>query len=178
MRISVWRVVAVAALAVFLMASLLTAGCGIIAEQVAEKAVEESTGVKVDADEDQMTITTEDGETLEVDAEGADLPDGFPSDVPVYDADIEGSTSFSSGEGQNFSIALVTTDSFDDVVDWYKSEFESKGWESVGETVANVDGDSTAVLAYEKGDVEASVTIGEDSENGGILNIIHTVFLP
>ena len=152
-------------------------GCSSIAEQAVEQIVEESTGVEVDEDGEKVTITGDEGETLEIDGSGTTLPDGFPSDVPVYDGEIMSSTSFSAGEGQSFSVAILTDDAFADVVDWYKAEFSAEAWEVVGETSAQVDGGSTAILAYQKGEREVGITVVEDAENPGV-NIVHTVTQP
>ena len=151
-------------------------GCSSIAEQAVEEIVEESTGIEVDEDGEQVTITGEDGETLEIGG-GTTLPDDFPSDVPVYDGEIVSSTSFSAGEGQSYSVGIMADDAFADVVDWYKAEFLSEAWEVVGETTADVDGSSTAILAYRKGEMEAGITVIEDSESPEV-NIVQTVTQP
>ena len=59
------------------------------------------------------------------------LPPGFPESVPVYNADS--STVIDAGfqrapGGQLFILTVLTTDSPDDVIAFYREEFEGMGW--------------------------------------------------
>jgi hypothetical protein len=60
------------------------------------------------------------------------LPPGFPNDIPIYKS-TEGTvvieTGFQRGQGgQLFLVTFLTKDSQDDVIDFYTSEFEKRGW--------------------------------------------------
>jgi hypothetical protein len=60
------------------------------------------------------------------------LPPGFPNDVPIYgdkkSTIIE--TIFERGPGAtNYLVSLLTKDSQDDVMKFYRDEFEKKGWQ-------------------------------------------------
>ncbi|HLG10614.1 MAG TPA: hypothetical protein VI876_02540 [Dehalococcoidia bacterium] len=60
------------------------------------------------------------------------LPPGFPSDIPVYEADagtIVLDTGFQRGQGgQAFAVTFLTKDSQDDVIKFYTDEFGGRGW--------------------------------------------------
>ncbi|HET6498988.1 MAG TPA: hypothetical protein VFH17_08065, partial [Coriobacteriia bacterium] len=110
-RASSVRIAAALAVATF---AFSASGCDAVADravQEAEQAVEDATGVAVDTG----------GENA--------LPEGWPQDVPIFpDARIDTSASLQSAEGTVHSARLLTAEPFQDVVDWYDAEFESKGW--------------------------------------------------
>jgi hypothetical protein len=60
------------------------------------------------------------------------LPPGFPNDVPIYsgrETSTVTSTSFQRGGGTtSYQIAFVTKNSDVDVIDFYRSEFQRRGW--------------------------------------------------
>ncbi|MDP2400392.1 MAG: hypothetical protein Q8M66_00290, partial [Actinomycetota bacterium] len=92
--------------------AVLTVGC----QSIAEKVVEETTGVKVEDDGEKVTITGEDGKKMQLSGAEGSLPEDWPSDMPVYDgATIDSSAAIRSGEVTNFSAALSTKDAFADV---------------------------------------------------------------
>ncbi len=150
------RLTAIIALTVsMLLVLLLASGCfgqniaERIAEEVIEKAIEEDNGenVEIDLDDDGITIKGEDGEvsisaddeTVEIKSDdgeftiglGAELPEGFPGNVPVY-PDMEITTSWRSTDNDkdNYSISGLTEDAGDDVFAWYKDKLS--GWEHRG----------------------------------------------
>jgi hypothetical protein len=60
------------------------------------------------------------------------LPPGFPSDVPIYSGKEKStvtSTKFQRGGGTtSYQIAFVTKNSDVDVINFYRSEFQKRGW--------------------------------------------------
>lgn len=56
-----------------------------------------------------------------------EMPENMPADMPVY----QPSTILSSTnrEGGGFLLDLNTTDSEEEVINWYKSELENTGWQ-------------------------------------------------
>lgn len=155
-----------AALASALALSLVVAlgGC----QRAAERAVEETTGVSVDQDGEQVTITGPEGEEW-TGATGGTLPPGWPDDHPVYEPSvIEGSTSFSTGEGTQQSVTLSTSDPFETVFEWYKSEAAGQGWDIESEGVFEMDGVSSGYLYLVKGDAESSISVNRD-EDGTVM---------
>jgi len=98
---------------------LSLSGCDIVAQQAAEeaeRAVEEATGVRVDA-----PVPTEGGE--------AQLPEGWPAEVPVYpEVTITEPWSVTAEGVTQLGVTLRTKDAHADVAAWYREELEAKGW--------------------------------------------------
>ena len=148
----------IAAVSMMLLAGLvLTTGCAQIAEQVTKSAVEKATGVKVESD--GVTVTGKNGEQVNIGGENSDLPDGFPSEAPVYaGAKITSSVSTSQG----FLVGFTTADTPRTVLDWYKSELASKGWE----VKSNMESDSGGLLTATMTGWSLSVNVGGDDSGG------------
>jgi hypothetical protein len=156
----IWRTTprrrVVSSLAVTASAVLVLGACSSedLAERVAEEAVEqqleaEGEGGDVDIDindgnvsiqgadgEIQFDVDQENGETVISTPEGqtiigsGDLPDDFPSDIPVPDgATIASASSVSADEGPSFFISGSLDDEFGDATDAYKAALESAGFE-------------------------------------------------
>jgi len=133
----------------------------------AERIFERTTGIQVDEDAERVTITGDDGEEIEFETGTASLPSGWPGDMPVYsDADIESSTTLTTNEGTQYSVVLRTSDSFDQVFDWYRSELVSEGWTIENEVSAEYDGERSGHLYAMKGDMESYTWFSE--ENGAV----------
>ncbi|MFZ2500810.1 MAG: hypothetical protein WAW90_02360 [Minisyncoccia bacterium] len=101
---------------------------------------------------------------------GSSLPSGWPTDAPVYsNSTITASVSSNPKTGDNGSMVMFTTpDSIDAVVNFYKTELESKGW-VVDQTVsigiatmlsATKDTRSFAVQISSGDDGKTSVVVG------------------
>ncbi|MDH4139317.1 MAG: hypothetical protein OEV43_01975 [Coriobacteriia bacterium] len=145
-----------------------------VAEEVAEKAMEDATGSDVELDENKVTITGEDGESVEISGSEAELAEGFPSDVPVYeDGTIESSGKIAAGGVENYTVSVVTNDSVNDVFEWYKSEFDDKGWNMTSEFSAGTSEGDSAMLSFEKSGRIATLAISQ--EPGGETMIACTV---
>lgn len=60
------------------------------------------------------------------------LPVGFPDDIPIYQGAEDSvvlDTYFERGQGgQAFIVTFLTKDSQDDVIEFYRSDFEGRGW--------------------------------------------------
>ena len=98
------------------------------AEETMEKALEQSSGqkVEVDSDNNTTTITTDEGETTWGQAE---IPSNFPSDVPIYPGANATFTHVGSAQDEESATAsLETSDSVDKVAEWYKTEISKQGW--------------------------------------------------
>ena len=69
------------------------------------------------------------------------LPAGFPEDIPIYEgseASIVLDTYFERGQGgRAFIVTFLTKDSQDAVIEFYRGEFESRGWVVSDSAVAN-----------------------------------------
>lgn len=134
------------------------------AERSAEKAIEEATGGKVDVSEGgkKVTIETDDGKLTVGEGE---IPDNFPSDVPVYS---EAEVITSSESGDNFTLALKSSDSVSEVSDFYKTKLADKGW-----TLSNpIDLSGSTTITATKGDRELNVVITPDTDSKTAIAIV------
>jgi len=129
-------------------------------EETAERMLEKASGGEADVeiDNESTTITTEEG-TSAINTDS--LPDGFPSDVPIYpDAKI-GYSHLGAGEAsESASVSLTTGDGVNKVSDWYKSQITGAGW-NIEQTNSITTGGSDTVEYYTatKGERELSVTV-------------------
>lgn len=154
-----------------------------VANKVVEKAIESAAskdGQKVDVDikSNSMTITDKDGGTIEVKGDdnsqsfsvtnedgttnitsgaGAKVPEGFPSDVPVY-AGAEVLMGGGNAQQGNFTVQLKSADSMENVAGFYKKELVAKGWTE--QTSMSQGGDQPMqMLQYAKGDMGVMVMV-------------------
>lgn len=137
-----------------LLLALAVSGCGAIAEKATETAIEQSTGVKIDKDGEQVTIEGEDGAVGAV-GEDVKLPDDFPADVPVYEGEIK---AVIAGENQ-WTVSLETPDDAQTVLDFYAEKLAADGWKK--EMTANTpDG---GMYSASKGERAVSVAVSSGS---------------
>ena len=161
-----------------------------VAEEAIEKAIEEESGegVEIDLEEGEITIESDEGEmTISSDEEsvdiksdegeatfgtGAELPDGFPGNVPVY-PDMEITTSWKSTENDkdNYSISGVTDDPGDDVFNWYKDKLS--GWDIEGEFTMSGDDGKTSTLSAKDGVYVITIMVLETEDEG--TTVVQTV---
>jgi hypothetical protein len=138
-------------------------GCGAIVEKAVKSGVEGATGVKVDKSGTGVTVTGKDGSSLTSSADGT-LPEGFPSDMPLYqNAKITTGLASDSGTGKAFVVALTTTDAPADVLAWYESQLKDKGW-NVTSTMKTGDG---GLLGGEKGTSAFTLAVTNGSGDAG-----------
>ncbi len=155
------RIALAAVLGILLVLGLTSCRCA------AERIFERTTGISVDEEGERITVTGEEGEEMQIETGSASLPTGWPGDMPVYaNADIENSTSYTTGEGTQFSIGLSTSDSFEGVFDWYRSELVGEGWTIENEVSMETDGARSGHLYASKGSMESYTWFSE--ENGGV----------
>ena len=57
------------------------------------------------------------------------LPRDFPSDIPIYEGSTVIGTAYVTSPGnQDFLITFLSRDSQDEVIEYYREEFEARGW--------------------------------------------------
>ncbi|MCX8007617.1 MAG: hypothetical protein N3B11_05825 [Coriobacteriia bacterium] len=154
--------------AVIVCVLLVTTAVG--CRQVAKKAVEQATGVKVDEDNASVTIKTETGEAT---IEGGDgLPKGFPSSVPVYSGTIESGGSLASEGSDVYSVTIMTKDDVSKVKQFYESKLAAGGWK-IAMTLDSGSGDARNVMiGAEKGDLQLNVAISVRSGEGTQVGLV------
>jgi hypothetical protein len=135
------------AILVLMALALSVTGCGALIKSAAEQA----TGVKVDQSGDGVTVTGPDGQTVTT-GESAELPDGFPTDVPLYEGKIVSSVK----TGNGFLVSLETPDEAKAIYDWYQTEVEAEGWTKTTEMSTPEGG----LIAAEKAGSTLAVNVG------------------
>ena len=161
-----------------------------IAGQMVEKPVESETvegtkdietdnGIDVDTDVDatkgELKITGDDEE--EINTGEADIPDGWPSEVPIHpDLEIISSSIFTQEGEKAFQVsAMYEKGSSLELFNWYKSKL-SPSWEIVSESSVDSDEDgffysitaNTSLYALYltitefEGEISVSINVGEE----------------
>jgi len=160
-----------------------------VTEEAIEKAIEKESGenVEIDLEEGEINIQGEEGdvsissddESVEIKSDegeatfgtGADLPEGFPEDVPVYGNMTITSSWKSTQDGKdNYSITGISQDSVDDVFEWYKSQLG--GWDIEGEFVIDTDEGKTSSLGAGSGGMEMTLMVMESDEGTTIVQTV------
>ena len=109
----------------------------------------------------QITIEGKDGAKVQVSGEGGlALPEGFPSDVPVY----PGSTvTMSMAAKDGMHVALKSADAPSKVAKFYTEKLKTSGWEI--ETTMNTEDGS--MISGKKG--KRSVMAAANKDSGGAI---------
>jgi hypothetical protein len=143
--------------------ALMLTGCA----QVAQKAIEQTTGVKVDQKGNNVTIQSKEGDSVSV---SSNLSDQF-KDFPVPDGFKTGQGGGSvSAKGDSMAAAQWTGSSTTDAVTtFYQKSLPAKGW-TAGQTMTLGD---NAQLIYNKGDQMALINISTSGSNVEI-NVVLT----
>lgn len=120
--------------------------------------------VKVNVGDNKVSYKTDEGEfSFE---EGGKLPDGYPSDLPIYPgAKLTSSWSTSDDDSKGMSLIWGTNDSIGQVADYYKKELEAKGWK----ITSSFSQAETSTYSFEKGGTSGFVGVGKgDKQNTNI----------
>ncbi|MBD0381435.1 hypothetical protein [Paenibacillus sedimenti] len=149
----------------------MASGCGVsekVAERTAEKLIEQSTGVKVDKEGEAITVTSKDGQQLQISGEAKKLPDGFP--LPSHpDAKIESSMTSTENGAKSFIVALTSSKPIKDLAAFYEKALQDKGIKPERTDLNDEGADSlNSVFLNGKSDkLEATVQIVKDESNEG-----------
>ncbi|HWA51732.1 MAG TPA: hypothetical protein VG895_01600 [Patescibacteria group bacterium] len=104
---------------------------GVIIKKVITGAIQQKTGVSVNVDNNNKSLTYTDpktGQTLSIG--NNKIPDNFPKDFPIYPGSSV-TTSLSgnqNGQGNGYWLTLNTKDSVDQVISYYKTNLQTNGW--------------------------------------------------
>jgi hypothetical protein len=135
------------------------------ADELAEKLAEAGSGgdadVDIDSESGQVDVQTEDGDMSF--GEGTELPDDFPSDVPLpADYELTSSMSNSSAGSEGWTISGSLTGATDSTFEDLVGEFTSAGWTETSKTTSASEGGmaSTALLDNGTWQVLVSTQIG------------------
>ncbi|MFO0862211.1 MAG: DUF4190 domain-containing protein [Candidatus Saccharibacteria bacterium] len=148
------RGMAIAALVIAIIEILLGAILLFVVMFAFNKALKDN-GVNVN--NGSVNVTGKNGESLSVG--NAKVPDGFPSDVPIYKpSDVI--LSLKTKEGYN--VTLATSDSAQQVSDYYQTQMVNNGW-TKDDTGAVFN--ANVVQSYSKGDSQVELLIGSNSKS-------------
>ena len=88
------------------------------------------------------------------------LPHDFPSDIPIYDGSTVIATAYVRSPGnQDFLITFLSQDPQDEVIEYYRQEFEDKGWSVADEPG---EGFATSISFQDSASPEISGTVSAD----------------
>lgn len=118
----------------------------------------------VDIDGDSATIETDDGKmSIGGDTE---VPDEFPSDVPLPEADHNVGMSTVTSKGVSFSLTVPDLDVASETARMVP-ELEGAGWE-VEKTEMNSGSSRMTVLVGNKEDLQLNLTLMRDGDEDGV----------
>lgn len=161
--------------AVLLAATLVFSGCFLTdwatkkaSEQITEGIAEQATNGEVDIDygEGTVTVETEEG-TMSMGQD--DIPEDFPSNVPVY-ADATVVWTSSSTADQTYWVDLESADEFTAVEAFYEDELPAQGWEVTDKTSYTADGQATTIFYANDGVNDLVVTVSS-SDNKVMISL-------
>lgn len=172
--------------------ALSLAGCGKLAEEALEQAVENESGEDVeidfDSDDGSFTIEGENGEefSLEIGEDGQastmagtdedgntfemstsqEIPDEWPGDIPTPPGSVVSATVFSENGEHVVSVATEVSDG-EQAHEGYVEQLKSVGFSSESTSSFESDGttSSFAVMTREATSVQVSSTSGPDSNS-------------
>jgi len=147
-----------ASIAICIMLVFSLGGCAQkVATKMIEKALEQSgaENVDIDLDEGEVNITDEEGNEMSIG--GADLPDDWPSVVPVSN-DIEVMSTFSqTTDGKKgWTVVGNIKGSTEDIYQYYKNEFS--GWNEQSDFTSD-QGDDGKTYSYQTSNDTYLVTV-------------------
>jgi hypothetical protein len=88
------------------------------------------------------------------------LPEGFPDGIPAYPDGIVTETIFSRApDGNTFGLTIITRDSVESALDFYREDFQGKGW-TVTDSDAEGSGiENASAIAFESDDASSTGSI-------------------
>lgn len=105
-----------------------------LASGLAERAVEQAGGGEVDVEigdgGESFSITDGEGNVV---ASGQGLPDGFPAEVPLVDAEILSGVSAGGASGEGWAVTMLSDRPADELVDEATGLLEEAGFSAEGQ---------------------------------------------
>lgn len=153
----------IAVVLVVVIGGIASAASRWMGESAAERAIRAATGGAADVDvrNGDVTVKTADGTWTTSEK----LPDGFPTDVPLYPgAKVKASVAGAGQQGGGHYVTLESSASIADIGAWYKKEVVAQGWAI--ETDATVSG--SVMIGAKKDTRNLVVTITGDGDTVAI----------
>jgi len=142
------------------------AGCGSTTEEGLEEAIEQETGGDVEVEDDGVTFSDDEGNEVKV-GSAAEVPEGWPDDIPVPEGTVLGSTT----AGGTSTIIMTVEEEPQKVYNSLKGELESNGWTTESDTAIGglyggaftKDGRTASVAVLDDGSGGAQLTLSSDA---------------
>ena len=156
----------VPAIALAAVLAISLTGCASMAQNAAEKAVENalsSDGTNVDIQDGKVKIDSSEG-SVEI-GDGSQLPADWPSDVPAPDGfTLAGVLSGDSGGGKSFTASYTADGDQMANVDSYVQALEGAGWKK--------ESDMSGIYSLTKGKMQLDIIAGfTDGQTSLALNV-------
>lgn len=161
-------------LSILLLAAVVFAsGC---AEKAVEKAIEESTGVKVEERDKEIKITSKEGQEITLGGDSGKLPEGLP--LPAFPgAKVDSSMTSKESDGKHYVVSLSSPKPLKELAAFYEDALKAKG--ITPEKTEVIDETSSMVILNGKsGNLDANVQIYEGEsigQEGFVINILAKV---
>jgi len=127
-----------------------------VGEKVTEKVLESATGTDIDLETNSATVNSN-GNVISYGTQ--ELPDGFPSNIPVYQpSTIVFSSSTTDGD---YSVSLEVKDTYANVVAYYDTNIKSNNWTVDYSSNYNSDGTRMTMMNLSKNNELLDITITE-----------------
>lgn len=153
-------------------AALILSGCGQVAEEAAEQAIEQNGGgdVEIDADGDSFSVEGEDG-SISVGKD--ELPENFPSEITLPEGGtIESATAVTDSKKDGWFIQSTYADtSPEDLVTEFAGSMQDGGFEETSNTTF----EEQTAIGYEGDSYDVAVIIlGATSGSGSTMTLTVT----
>lgn len=122
-----------------------------------DKAAKDSAG----SNTNKAEVTVKNNDTQSSEKGNAGLPEGFPSDFPIYPG---GKISASSKTDGTYTVSFDTDDSKSKVEAYYKANLASNGWTS-GEGTSSNDFGTSSTTTLKKDDSYVNVIVRESTQD-------------
>lgn len=154
------------------LAAFLFAGCSAAAEKAVEKKIEKETGSEVDinTEENKVEVETEEGKTEVQTGSEVQLPEGFPSDFPVYKGKIIAVLKSDYEGSRGYMITIETSGDLDSVSGWYEEELKKAGYDV--KVTLKQEGISSFVFEKKSPPIKGQVQIQNEDGKVSIVIII------
>lgn len=160
---------------VLLSGVVVVLGACSLGEKAAEETLEVSTGgdVDIDSDGDSFTIETDEGSMTY--GEGSEVPDDFPSDMPIYEPSEVTSSSTAEANGKkSFSLTFDSTGDYTKIVDYYKKELPNNGWKVNSTTSGGSDSSKSALISGSMGEKKSVIITVAEEDGEASFSIIYS----
>lgn len=127
--------------------------------------------IDLETDDDSFTLTDGEGNDLMSGGSGTEVPEDFPSDIPLPDGDLQFSSSLTVDSANSWTLTYLVPGDVASVTAALREDLASSGFEEISswETA------EASATFLEGAGYTLAVMIGEDSENGSSTTVNYTV---